>query len=110
MAAFVSCAMRSTCIAEVARTDQGGGHGQHDRSIILGAVLHIKGNVNTPRHQMPIETSHEVQLTNNRILLNAVCVPLPQESPSLLSILELGETAPRPPTGLNTFDVSSRRY
>ena len=70
-------------------------------------VKHILGAALTPRHQGLVERNHQVTLSNQLILMQAVTSAHPQEWPALLPVVEYVQaTAPQGIHGFSAHDMS----
>ena len=107
--ALVACILRTRIIPDVVRTDRG----PEMTSAVVTEFLAIcnapqsLGGSYTPRHQGPVERSHQETAIDVLVLLHQVCRAFPQEWASLVGAVEyLCDTAPRGPEGLSAFELT----
>ena len=107
--ALVTCVMRSRQIPIIVRSDRGPEmrSAVNEEFLAICNAKHIMGAALTPRHQAPGERGHQIMMSDNQVLMHAVCHAFPQEWPALLPAVEyLYFTAPQGAHGLSAHDVS----
>ena len=107
--ALVKCILRSRVIPDIVRSDRGP---EMTNKIIeeflqICNAKHILGAALTPRHQGLCERNHQVMMTNQLLLMQAVTDAHPQEWPTLVPVVEyVQHTAPQGAHGLSAHDMS----
>ena len=88
--ALIKCILRTRTIPDIVRSDRGPEMVNRitEEFLQICNVKHILGAALTPRHQGLVERNHQVTLSNQLILMQAVTSAHPQEWPPLLPVVE----------------------
>ena len=107
--ALVKCMLRTRVIPDIARSDRGPEMVSriNEEFLAICNTKHVLGATLAPRHQGLCERHHQIMMTNQLILMQAVCGAYPQEWATLIPVVEyIQHTALQGSHGFSAHDLS----